>query len=240
MFIPLRDSISSKRFPFVNWALIFGNVTLFVYQLGLGPEKLQPFVYQWGVIPALFNLGDVPLSQVTAELPRLFSSMFMHGGIMHLLGNMLMLWIFGDNVEDRLGAFRYLLFYLLCGLAASGSQILMNPASQIPMIGASGAIGGVMGAYFVSYPKSYVDTIFVFFFFIRRAWLPAVTYLGLWFALNLLLALSTPTGAPGVAFWAHIGGFGMGLVLILVFGRKRPKRGQRREQRRERRVVRAR
>jgi membrane associated rhomboid family serine protease len=184
------------------------------------PQGLEYFVYRMGAIPY-----EITHFTTISSLPRvsppltLLTSIFMHGSVLHLLGNMLYLWIFGNNVEDHLGSFRFLLFYLLCGLGASLTHILLNPNSQVPMIGASGAIAGVLGAYMILYPQARVMTVVFLFFFIRIIPIPAVIILGLWFLLQLLSA----GGGGGVAWFAHIGGFLIGIVLIKLLAPKRPK-----------------
>src|SRR6187397_411006 len=212
--IPLRDVIPSRTVPFVTIALIVVNVLVFLFELSLG-DALDLFLSSWALIPAEFSL-------VT-----LVTSMFLHGGLMHVGGNMLFLWIFGDNVEDRMGHGRFLLFYLLCGSAAAIAQTLMQPDSLIPMVGASGAIAGVMGAYFVSYPHSRVVTLIPPFFFTTFE-IPAIVFLGLWFVTQFLSgvgslgAATAGQSAGGVAFWAHVAGFAAGVVGIFLF--RRPER----------------
>ncbi len=225
--IPLRDSIPSSTFPLVNWVLILTNVAIFVYEVSLPPEALEAFVFQWGAVPAAFNPAAEAFAPVQA-MPTLLSGMFIHGGVDHILGNMLFLWIFGDNVEDRLGHLSYLIFYLLCGLVASLAQIFFSLGSTVPIIGASGAIGGVMGAYMIAFPHSHVLTFFWFFFLIRMVWIPAAFYLVLWFGLQLLYAIAgaaAVSGAEGggVAFWAHVGGFAAGMALLPVMQKRRPR-----------------
>jgi len=216
--IPLRDALPTRRFPLVNYALIALNVLVYFFQSSLGPAQ-QQLVYRFALIPFNFvtrlSVGDVT---------DIFTSMFMHAGLAHLGGNMLYLWIFGDNVEDRMGRGRYLLFYLLGGVAASLAHILTNPTSRVPTVGASGAIAAVLGAYLVLYPQSRVLTLIPLGFFIRLTLLPASLVLGAWFVLQLfsgMLALGGPD-VGGVAFWAHIGGFVTGVTLAKVFARREP------------------
>jgi len=224
--IPLRDKNPSSTFPFVTILLIVLNVLAFLYELALGPE-LERFMYAFGIVPRLFlsGLAAHPLSP--AVWIPVFSSMFLHGGFLHLVGNMLFLWIFGDNVEDRLGHFKYLIFYFAAGLAAAGAHVLMNAQSQMPSIGASGAIAGVMGAYILLYPFARVQTLIFFFIFIQVVDIPAIFFLGIWFLLQffsgtLSLGASTYQGG-GVAWWAHIGGFLVGAAAVLLIGlRRRP------------------
>jgi membrane associated rhomboid family serine protease len=224
--IPFRDENPSRRFPIMTALLIAANVLVFLYQQNLPAQG----AYIYGAIPARLT-GAAGLRGPALEPAwlTLFTAMFLHGSWLHLIGNMLYLWIFGDNVEDLLGSFRFLVFYLLCGLAAAGLQIFMtvNPAArQVPMLGASGAIAGVLGAYALKFPRARIRTLVFFFIFIQVVVLPASLVLGFWFVLQLLNAASTPLQATGgVAFFAHIGGFVSGMVLVLCFG---PKRKQRR------------
>jgi membrane associated rhomboid family serine protease len=205
---PLSDVIPSRTTPVVTIGLIAANVLVFFYQIVLAPVALEQFVATYAVIPAWF------------WWPSLFTSQFLHSGWMHILWNMVYLWIFGDNVEDRLGHVRYLLFYLGAGAVAAVLQILFNPFSGVPMLGASGAIAGVMGAYFVLYPQSRVLTaIFVVIFF-DLVEIPALFFLGIWFLLQLIsgvgsLGVSNAAGG-GTAFWAHIGGFVVGVAVGAV------------------------
>jgi membrane associated rhomboid family serine protease len=214
--IPLDDSAPRYRFPLVTVSLIVANVLVFFYEMSLPSSGLRQLAFQFGVVPlrtvaAPFDQG---VSAADAILP-LFTSMFLHGGWMHLLGNMWFLWIFGDNVEDRLGSVRYLMFYLICGLASALVHILFNFRSTVPTVGASGAIAGVLGAYFVLFPGARVLTL-VPLFFLWTVRLPAVVMIGYWFVIQLLsgwasLAMSAQ---GGTAWWAHVGGFVAGLVLI--------------------------
>jgi membrane associated rhomboid family serine protease len=226
--IPLRDDVPSRTFPFVNIGLIVLNVLAFLYELGMG-DDLQRFVFRVAVVPALFSGSDHALSLpevfTTTLSPlssRVLVAMFLHGGWAHLIGNMLYLWIFGDNVEDRLGHFRYLVFYLLCGWTASYAHIWADPTSRLPSLGASGAIAGVLGAYITLYPHARVVTLLPLGFFMPLVQIPALFFLGLWFlqqflAGTLLLAVRTAQTGGGVAWWAHIGGFVAGFLLVWVF-----------------------
>lgn len=217
MFFPIRDSIPSSRFPFINLLLIAANVLAFIYEMMLDPQAIEAFIYQAALIPASFDPETSSVGEMAAASPSFISSMFLHASVAHLVGNLLFLWIFGDNVEDRLGHGRYLLFYVACGIVAALVQVLADLDSQIPILGASGAIGGVMGAYLVSYPRARVLTVVWFLIFVRFIWIPAVIYLGLWFVFQLISALYAPPGeAGGVAFWAHVGGFVAGVVLIFL------------------------
>jgi membrane associated rhomboid family serine protease len=206
--IPISDVIPSRTVPVVTIALILVNVLVFLYERLLPEPLLQQFVATYALIPAWFSV------------PALFTSQFLHGGWMHIISNMLYLWIFGDNVEDRLGHVRYLIFYLGAGAVAAILQTLFDPFSNIPMVGASGAIAGVMGAYFVLYPYSRVLTAVFLIIFFDIIEIPAVFFLGVWFLLQLLsgvgsLAVSNAAGG-GIAFFAHIGGFIAGVLIGLV------------------------
>jgi membrane associated rhomboid family serine protease len=217
--LPLRDENPSSRTPIVNYILIAINIFVFVFQVLLGAGQ-QAFVYQFALIPAQVTNG-IEFSDVM----DVFTSMFMHAGLAHIGGNMLYLWIFGDNVEDAMGHGRYLLFYLTGGIVASLAHILTNPGSQIPTVGASGAIAAVLGAYLVLYPQSRVVTLIFLGYFIRVTTVPAVIVLGLWFVLQLFQGVVTLGAADvgGVAFWAHIGGFVAGLALAKVLAKRTPK-----------------
>ena len=215
--IPLRDDNPTRTVPFVNYALIVSCVLVFLWQVSLG-RHMEASVFAYGLIPdALFD-GTHPIPEL-AVVPAwltVFTSMFLHGSWMHLIGNMLYLWIFADNVEDRFGHGRFVIFYLLCGVAAAMAQALPDPESPIPMVGASGAISGVLGAYLLMYPRAHVLVLIPLGVFSQVTRLPALLVLGLWFALQLLSEMLAPEGA-GVAFRAHIGGFVAGLVLMPVF-----------------------
>lgn len=229
MFIPFKDENPSRSFPWMTILLIAVNIGIYVYQIISGKLN-QSFVYQFGIIPweitHLKNHPNFPLSPIPNEL-TLFTGLFLHGSWLHLLGNMLYLWIFGDNVEATLGHFRFLIFYLVCGLIASFTHITFYPSSLIPVIGASGAISGILGAYLLLFPGAYVRALFFFFYFIRIVRIPAFIVLGLWFLLQLFSGLGSLTvmEQPGVAWFAHIGGFVAGLVFIVIFPKKRKKRG---------------
>jgi membrane associated rhomboid family serine protease len=210
--IPLRDVIPSRTVPFLTVSIIVLNALAWFYELGLPREDLPVFLRQFGVVPAYFTV------------PTLISSMFLHGSWSHVLGNMWYLWIFGDNVEDRMGHFRFLIFYLLCGIVAALGQIFIDPTSTLPTIGASGAIAGVMGAYFVLYPQSRVLTLIPLIVFWEIVELPAIFLLGFWFLMQLFsagaIAATANSQAGGVAFMAHVAGFLTGLVGVFIF-RKR-------------------
>jgi membrane associated rhomboid family serine protease len=209
--IPLRDVIPSRTFPFINIGLIVLNSLAFLFELSLSDAGFQPFLRMFALVPRHFLWSAV------------LTSMFIHGGWLHFLGNMLYLWIFGDNVEDRLGHFRYLVFYLLCGVVAAMAHVWMNPASMIPTLGASGAIAGVMGAYFVLYPHSQILTLIPFFiFYMRVVEVPAIAFLGIWFVIQFLSGTAaTGAEAGGVAVWAHVAGFLTGVVWVLLFRARR-------------------
>ena len=227
--IPLRDDVQTRTVPFVNYALIGANVLAFLLELSLG-DQLPRFLAQASVVPILYTGRDHSLSIVEALLDtlnpdlgfRLLFSMFLHGGFAHILGNMLYLWIFGDNVEDRLGHFRYVLFYLACGWFASYAHIWSSPASRLPSIGASGAIAGVLGAYITLHPQARVVTLIPLGFFTQIVKIPAVFFLGIWFLQQFLMgamSLGVRTAETGgVAWWAHIGGFVAGAVLVRLLG----------------------
>src|SRR5437870_8560233 len=211
--IPLRDVIPSRTTPYMTVSLIVVNALVFLYEFSLG-ERVEQFVLYFGLVPAAFSFVS------------LFTSMFLHGGFLHVAGNMLYLWIFGDNVEDRMGHGRFLVFYLLCGIVAALGQVAIDPESTLPTIGASGAIAGVMGAYFVLYPHSRVLTLIpLIFIFTRIVELPAIVLLGFWFLMQLYnagtVAVTAGThGGGGVAFMAHVAGFLAGVVGVFAF-RKR-------------------
>lgn len=213
--IPLRDVIPSRSAPYITISLIVVNVLVFLYQFSLGTRSGQAFVVEYGLIPANFAWANV------------LTSMFLHGGILHVGGNMLYLWIFGDNVEDRMGHGRFLIFYLLCGVAAALAQAFTVPDSTVPMVGASGAIAGVMGAYFVLYPRSRIVTLVPIFFFIQLIEVPAIFFLGIWFLLQFLSGVGSLAAARGevvggIAFWAHVAGFAFGAAMVFIF--RRPER----------------
>ena len=221
MLLPLHDDnpLKNIRFPYVTVAFIAACVAVFVFQFTLGPREEQVFIYGFGAIPAvLFGKTALPvaLTQAPAVL-TLVTSMFLHGGFMHLLGNMLFLWVLGDNVEDALGHRRFVVFYLLTGVAAALAHAITEPASQVPMIGASGAISGVIGAYLMLHPKARIKTLIAYFI----VWLPAYVVLGFWIGYQFLSASVAAGGAGGgVAWWAHIGGFIAGVILIIPMRQK--------------------
>ena len=221
--LPLRDNIPARRFPGITLGLIILNFLIFFQELKLGP-RLEDFMVAAGVVPLRYSDWSLPFSLSGKILP-LFTSMFLHGGWVHLIGNMWVLWVFGDNVEDRLGHWRFLGFYLWSGVAAGLLHIVTNIHSAVPTIGASGAIAGVMGAYFRFFPRARVETLIPPFFFGPYFELPAVLFLGFWFLLQFyngaLSLASRNQGFGGVAWWAHVGGFLFGVMVTLSAGRSR-------------------
>jgi membrane associated rhomboid family serine protease len=220
--IPIRDTIPAKNKPFATWILIAANTLVFFFELMLPEPVLQAFFYYFGVVPARYSHPEwaawvgLPLD----DYWPFFTSMFLHGGWLHIIGNMWTLWIFGDNVEDRMGTLRFLCFYLICGLAAGLVHYLTNPESTLPTVGASGAIAGVLGAYFLFYPTARVVTLIPLFFLPLFVEIPAVTYLGFWVLSQIFsgaLSLGLPEDVGGVAFWAHVGGFVAGAILCWLF-----------------------
>jgi membrane associated rhomboid family serine protease len=216
--IPLRDNIRIGGTPFVTYGIIGVNVLVFLFELTLG-RNLQPFIHVFGMVPDRVTtiVTGHPHLILWAVLP-LLTSLFLHGGWLHLLGNMLFLYIFGDNVEIVLGHIRYLVFYLACGVVASLSHVALNASSIVPTVGASGAIAGVLGAYFVLFPGARVVTIIPIFFFIQIVEVPAFLFLGIWFLLQFMsggAALFASHNTGGVAWWAHIGGFVAGGLYVL-------------------------
>ena len=225
MFLPLKDDNPTNTFPFVTVGLILANCFVFYHQLTLSLPAGQKFVFQWGAIPYQIVHGEVLYGPgLFPPVLTLFSAMFLHGGFLHLIGNMLYLWIFGNNIEDTLGHFRFLIFYLLAGIGAALTQVFSDPQSTMPMIGASGAVAGVLGAYLLLFPHARILTLMFIFIFIRMIRIPALIVLGFWFLMQLL---SITSGyETGVAFFAHIGGFVAGLILVKVF---QPQKARRRK-----------
>ena len=216
--IPVRDTIKTHRKPVVNYILIGINVVVFLWMF-LNSGRIDQIYDQYALVPASFSNG-INLKSIM----NIFTSMFMHGGWMHLISNMLYLWIFGDNIEDRLGSGLYIAFYLLGGVAAAGLQILINPSSPIPMVGASGAIAAVLGAYLILYPKSRVYTFIPLGFFARLTLVPAIFVLGMWFVLQLINGVGSLGAADsgGTAYFAHIGGFLFGLLIGYLSKKRTP------------------
>jgi membrane associated rhomboid family serine protease len=225
--IPLRDDQPRFGTPFVTYFLIGLNLAIFLFEAALTPESFQTLLFEFGMIPAhitAFLSGTSRLGATAVFIPTL-TSMFLHGSWMHVLGNMWFLWIFGDNIEDYLGHFKYLIFYVACGLLAAFAQVVLSPHARVPTVGASGAIAGVLGAYFVLYPKARVLIWFPIFFLF---YLPAWVMLGYWFLMQFVSGTATSIAAysdtrGGVAFWAHVGGFVAGIVLIKIIP-ERPRR----------------
>lgn len=215
--IPLRDNIPSRSLPLVTFGLAALNVAVFVHEVRLG-RALEPFLYRYGMVPAAWS--DPLLSarlDLLDKITPVFTSMFLHGGLLHLVANVWSLLLFGDNVEDRLGHLRYLLFYLFCGVMAGLLHLFTNWGSTVPVIGASGAIAGVMGAYLVLYPRARILTVVPVFIFLHYAEVPAFFYLAFWFFMQLYSGLLAPAAGSGIAWWAHVGGFVAGVYYVLRF-----------------------
>ena len=224
---PISDGeLKARTRPYVNILLIIGCAIVFIYELTLGSTDRTIFFYEFGAIPAELAQG-VDLAQTYRDLDNpiptwatMFTSMFMHGGWFHFLGNMLFLWVFGDNIEDRLGHIKYLIFYLAVGLVALWLHIVVDPGSEVPTIGASGAISGVLGAYLVLFPLSRINTLVIIIFFITIVRIPAFILLGIWFVIQFFSGIGSllPSGdIGGVAYWAHIGGFVSGVLVALLY-----------------------
>jgi len=234
MFIPIKDDAPTVRTPIVTIGLLAVNVVVFLFTWFQGPQWFELFSIQYGFIPTeLVNGVEVTPMLPASPYLTAFTSMFMHGGWMHLIGNMLFMWIFGNNVEDYLGHLKFLIFYLAAGLAAVALYTVFSPQSQIPLVGASGAIAGLMGAYIVLHPRARI-TVLIVFFFIQFITLPAKVVLGIWFALQLFMSLSaglSGMSGGGVAWMAHVGGFVFGWILlkfaVMIFGKGGPSGGQR-------------
>lgn len=213
---PIRDTIRSKSIPLVNLTIIAANVLVFIFQSTLSRRGFMSSIETFGLVPAQFSISR------PYEFLTILSSMFMHGGWFHLISNMWILYIFGDNVEDRMGSGRYLIFYLVAGAIAAGTHIFFMPGLRQPTVGASGAVAGVLGAYFLLFPQSRVVTFIPIFFLPWFVQIPAFFYLGIWFLSQLANGLMVDQGLTGIAWWAHIGGFVTGIVLVRLF--ERPKR----------------
>ena len=219
MFLPIRDDNPHNITPYVNYIIIATCVAVYLWQFSLDPQMGQIAILRLGLIPGTL-VGAVDVDPALQRLPAvatIFTSMFLHGGLFHLLGNMLYLWIFGDNIEASLGHKRYLIFYIVCGVAAAVSQVMVAPTSPIPMIGASGAVSGILGAYILLSPRANVKVLMVLIIFITFINLPAFVVLGFWFLGQLLSQATSDPNQPGVAFMAHIGGFIAGAALVFVF-----------------------
>ncbi|MDA8166015.1 MAG: rhomboid family intramembrane serine protease [Desulfobacteraceae bacterium] len=221
--LPLRDNIPARHYPVINVGIIAANIAIFIFEWRLGGH-MEPFIRQWGFVPARFQDGGLEPMAVST----IFTSMFLHGSLFHVLSNMWILWIFGDNVEDLMGHGGYMIFYLLCGVASVFTQYWSAPGSVYPMVGASGAIAGILGAYFLSFPKAKILTLLPFFFLFYMVEVPAYFFLGVWFLLQFIQGSIVLIGAShlpegGIAWWAHVGGFAGGILLLPVF-RKRSRR----------------
>ena len=212
--IPLRDSNRSRNFPVMNWIIIGINVLVFFFELGLSEEELNTFINTYALIPSRLQ------SQPVAYATSIFSSMFMHAGWFHILSNMWILYIFGDNVEDRMGPLSYLFFYLLGGIAAALLQTYIGTGTSVPVLGASGAIAAALGAYIFLFPSARVVTLVPIIFFLTIIEVPALIFIGFWFVTQLFSGLASIGAVEGVAWWAHIGGFLVGLVLSPFFLRR--------------------
>ncbi|MBS1257212.1 MAG: hypothetical protein MAG551_00248 [Candidatus Scalindua arabica] len=217
--IPIRDRNPSGTFPYVTIGIIIINVLIFLYELSLG-SGLGEFIMKFGVVPLKVSYYSQAsdLTFVNTFFPFI-SSMFLHGGFVHLIGNMWFLWIFGDNIEDKLGHFRFIAFYLLCGIIASSVHVFFSIQSKVPCVGASGAIAGVLGAYMITFPRARVVTIVPVFVFIQVMELPAMVVLGFWFVIQFFsgaASITASTSGAGVAWWAHIGGFAAGVIILYI------------------------
>ena len=221
--IPLKDDNPISNRPIVTYFLISLCVIVFFAQLGSQSYKTGELFYSYGLIPSvLMGHDQLPIDfYVLPPYVTIFSSMFMHGGFMHLLGNMLYMWIFADNIEDNLGPVKFIFFYLISGVGAAMTQVLVDTHSQVPMVGASGAIGGVLGAYLINHPNARVLVLIPFGFFSQLIKIKAIYVLGFWFILQFINSSMMATGGGGVAYAAHIGGFVSGMILILFFNKKR-------------------
>ena len=232
--IPIRDTIPSRNPAIMLVALIIVNSLIFFFELMMTPEQLEAFIYLFGFLPARYTHPDWALSVGLSPFNYwpFLTSIFLHSGWLHIIGNMWTLWIFGDNVEDRMGPFRFLIFYLLCGLTAGFVHWFTNPDSTLPAVGASGAIAGVLGAYFFLYPRARIIVLFPILFLPYFFEVPAVIYLGFWILTQVFggtLALAQPMNIGGVAWWAHIGGFAAGVLLHPLFVRRGSRKLQRDE-----------
>ena len=215
--IPLYDTLHSRRFPIVNWLLIALNVLVFLYEISLSPSALDRLTRTWGLVPAHL------IAHPATVWVTIFTAMFLHGGWFHILSNMWVLFIFGDNIEDRLGGGRYLVFYLLSGVAAGLLESFVLQDSSVPMIGASGAIAGVLGAYLVLYPRARIASLVPIIFIFTIIEIPAALFLLFWFVLQLFSGWSTLQGSngSGIAWWAHVGGFIFGMLTVNLFAQRR-------------------
>ena len=224
--IPLKDDNPTNSKPIVSYGIIGFCILVFLAQLGLTENELRDFTYSYGLIPSvLMGIDQLPSDLFKiSPVGTIFTSMFMHGSWMHLIGNMLYLWIFADNIEDDLGILNFVIFYFVCGVGAAMSQVIMDINSQIPMIGASGAIGGVLGGYLINYPNTRVLVLIPLGFFSQLIKIRALYVLGFWFILQFINSFISSSSAGGVAYAAHIGGFISGVILILFFNKKNRKK----------------
>jgi membrane associated rhomboid family serine protease len=221
--IPIRDTERRTATPLVVILIIVANVAVYLYELSLG-NGIEGFVFNWGLIPdKYFELSAMGPSAYADRFLPIYTSMFMHGGVLHIAFNMVFLYIFGDNVEDHMGKSRFLIFYLLCGTSAAYLQLYLSPASRLPMVGASGAIAGVLGGYLVLFPRARVLALVPIFLFFQIVELPAYLFIGFWFVLQFLVGTASlmdrAKDSGGVAYFAHIGGFVAGLILVKLFAR---------------------
>jgi membrane associated rhomboid family serine protease len=229
--IPIRDDQPRFSTPYITYFIVALNVVIFLFELSVGAQsrgQLNALIYEFGVVPRQVTGSLTGASQLglVGAVITIFTSMFLHGSWLHIIGNMWVLWIFGDNIEDHLGHFSYLVFYLVCGCAAAVTHILLNAGSNVPTVGASGAIAGIMGAYFLLYPKARVLTIVPLIIFFTFWWLPAWIVLGYWFLIQFLSGAATSvayssSSSGGIAFWAHVGGFVAGIILIKMLPERR-------------------
>jgi len=221
--IPIRDRNPSGTFPFVTVSIIALNIMVFLFELSMG-QGLDSFLFQFGVVPIkVYYSTDIPGSNIINTYFPFLSFMFLHGGFVHLIGNMWYLWIFGDNVEDRLGRIKFVIFYLICGIGSAIVHVYFNSQSEVPCVGASGAIAGVLGAYMVTFPRARVLVLIPLFIVWQTIELPAIIVLGFWFLIQFFsgTASISSTHGGGVAWWAHIGGFVLGVILIKLFPKSR-------------------
>jgi membrane associated rhomboid family serine protease len=223
--IPLKDMTPRRSFPIMTLLLILANVVVFLHEITLQGHAADAFIMTYALVPSKISMALAGRHYTLAQaLLPLFTCMFLHGGWLHIIGNMWFLWIFGGNVEDRLGSVPYLFFYLICGVGSSISQLAFSWGSRIPSLGASGAISGVLGAYILFFPGSRILTLIPLFIIWFTARIPAVIFIGLWFLLNFLSGIGSlgATNSGGVAWWAHVGGFLLGMLLARLFDRRRP------------------
>ncbi len=231
MFIPIKDDAPTYRKPVLTVTLIIVNSLIFLWSVFQGPRGFEYFMYQYGYIPfELVHQVEITPQLMASTYLTPFTSMFMHGGWLHLIGNMLFLWIYGNNIEDYFGPIKFLLFYVVSGLAAIALYTLFGPNSQVPLVGASGAIAGLMGAYMVLHPRARI-TVLIIFFFIQFVVLPAKVVLGIWFAIQLFMSFAGSATGGGVAWMAHVGGFVFGYLLLRLLVKRKggipPSQGQR-------------